>query len=309
VGDTIDERAFDALFGRHRRELHVHCYRMLGSFEQAEDAVQEVFLRAWRARASVDDGSFLRAWLYRIATNTCIDQIRRSGRKVAVLQSFGEVPWLEPYPDVLLDGVVDPETATIERETIELAYLAVIQLLPPSQRAVLLLRDVLGWSAAETARILETSVAGANSALQRARATLRDRLPEDSGDWSAAAPTDQERELLARFVDAHERMDVAASVALLRDDVRVTMPPYPSCYDGIDAVVGLIEAGSRMGEWRLVATAANRMPAAASYLRQPGDSEFRAFKLDVIRVDGGKIAELTTFGAGVFASFGLPDVL
>jgi RNA polymerase sigma-70 factor (ECF subfamily) len=282
---------------------------MLGSFEQAEDAVQEVFLRAWRARASVDDGSFVRAWLYRIATNTCIDQIRRSGRKVAMLQSFGEVPWLEPYPDVLLDGVVDPETATIERETIELAYLAVIQLLPPSQRAVLLLRDVLGWSAAETASILETSVAGANSALQRARATLRDRLPEDSGEWSATAPTDQERELLARFIDAHERMDVAASVGLLRDDVRVTMPPYPSCYDGIDAVVGLIEAGSRMGEWRLVATAANRMPAAASYLRQPGDSEFRAFKLDVMRVDGGTIAELTTFGAGVFASFGLPDVL
>ena len=177
-----DEAAFGRLVERHRRELHVHCYRMLGSFEEAEDTVQETFLRAWRARDSFEGGPGFRAWLYRIATNASLDAIKRSSRRVASVSSFAEVPWLQPYPDRLLDEVApsdaEPDAVVVARETIELTFLAVIQLLPPQQRAVLILRDVLDWSAAEAAALLDTTVAAANSALQRARATLREQLQE-----------------------------------------------------------------------------------------------------------------------------------
>jgi RNA polymerase sigma-70 factor (TIGR02960 family) len=312
-----DEAAFATLAERHRRELHVHCYRMVGSFEEAEDLVQETFLRAWRSRDSFAGGPGFRAWLYRIATNASLDAIRSRGRRVASLSSFAEVPWLQPYPDRLLDEVApseaEPDAVLVARETIELTFLAVIQLLPPQQRAVVILRDVLDWSAAETAALLDTSVAAANSALQRARATLRDQLPERPADRSASEDLSaDERALLQGFIETHERGDAAAAAALLRDDVRVTMPPHPLSYDGIDAILPLMRRAfgpPTMGDWRALPTRANRQPAAACYLRRPGDSVHRAFKLDVLRVEDGAIAEITTFGSDLFAAFGLAETL
>jgi RNA polymerase sigma-70 factor (TIGR02960 family) len=305
----LDEATFHSLTERHRRELHVHCYRMLGSFHDAEDLVQETYLRAWRRRASFQGGPLLRAWLYRIATNACLDALRRTKRRVDSMQSFAEVPWIQPYPDRLLDEVAptedQPDAKVVTKETIELSYLAVIQLLPPRQRAVLILRDVLDWSANETAQALDMSVAAANSALQRARATLDERLP--ARDPAAAEASVDERELLDRLVAAHERADVDAAVALMRDDIRVTMPPNPWLFDGLAQVRPLLERGlPGVGEWRLVLTRANRQPAAGSYLRAPGDTEFRPFKLDVIRFEGGLVAEFTTFGNELFEAFGLP---
>lgn len=308
--------AFAATVERHRRELHVHCYRMLASFEEAEDAVQETLLRAWRGWDGFDEGGGgARAWLYRIATNVCIDARRRGARRPGEASPV-EVPWLQPYPDALLDEVAaddgGPAAAAVERETIELLFLAALQMLPPSQRAALILRDVLDMTAAETAGLLGTSVPAANSALQRGRATMQERLPGRRADWHAGDPSAEERDLLDRFIDAHERCDAAAAVAIASREIRVTMPPAQYLFEGIDAVAGLIERAfgpDREGDWRLVATRANRMPAAASYLRRPGDSEFRAFKLDVLRVRDGTVAEITTFGWSLFPAFGLPPVI
>ena len=300
-----DESGFAALTERHRRELHVHCYRMLASFDEAEDAVQETFLRAWRSREQFEGEQF-RAWLYRIATNVCLDLLRRRSRQVPMLHSFAEVPWLQPYPDRLLDEVAasddQPDAVVVERETIELAFLAALQVLPPRQRAALIIRDVLGWPATEAASLLETSVAAANSARQRARATMQEHLPARRSKWSAGEPSAEERGLLERFIDAHERCDAAAAVAIASEDIRISMPPDMLLFDGLASVVGLLESAfgeNRDGDWRLVPTQANRMPTAASYLRRPGDSEFRAFKFDVLRIEDGAIVEITTFGAGL----------
>jgi RNA polymerase sigma-70 factor (ECF subfamily) len=311
-----DESVFEALAQRHRRELHVHCYRMLASFEEAEDAVQETFLRAWRHRDQFDGDALVRAWLYRVATNVCLDVIRSRARRRSVLRSSPEVPWLEPYPDRLLDEIApsaeQPDAAIVARETVELAFLAAMQVLPARQRAALILRDVLGMPGTETASLLETSIAAANSALQRARATMQEHLPSHRLEWSAAEPSPAERELLERFIDAHERCDAAAAVAIAAHDIRVTMPPYPWCYEGLDVLAPLLERAfgpDREGDWRLVPTMANRMPAAASYLRRHGDTEFRAFKLDVLRIEDGAIAEITTFGPALFPEFALPATL
>ena len=314
-----DQSAFAALTQRYRRELHVHCYRMLASFDDAEDAVQDAFLRAWHGRDGFDGGTMFRAWLYRIATNVCLDMLRRRAHRASALQSFADVPWLQPYPDRLLDEATapgeQPDAAAIERETIELAFVAALQVLPPRQRATLIARDVLGWPASQTAVLLEMSVAAANSALQRARATMREHLPAHRSEWSgrsAGQLSDAERDLLDRFIDAHQRCDTAAAVAIAAQDIRITMPPYLLCYDGVGAMGLLLERAlgpDRDGDWRLLPTAANRMPAAASYLRRPGDSEFRAFKLDVVRMGDGVIAEITTFGASLFPAFGLPAIL
>jgi len=311
-----EESAFAALTEGHRRELHVHCYRMLASFDEAEDAVQETFLRAWRSRDSFDGGALFRAWLYRIATNVCLDMLRRSSRRLTTIHSFAEVPWLQPYPDRLLDEVApsddQPDAVVVERETIELAFLAAMQVLPPRQRVALILRDVLGWPAAATASLLATSVAAPNSALQRARATMRAHLPARRAEWSAGEPSAEERALLKRFIDAHQRCDAAAAVAIAAQDIRITMPPNLLCYEGLETIAPLIEralGADRDGDWRLVPTQANRMPTAASYLRRPGDAEFRAFKFDVLRIEDGVIAEITTFGAGLFPAFGLPPTL
>jgi RNA polymerase sigma-70 factor (TIGR02960 family) len=308
-----DEPAFAALSQRHRRELHVHCYRMLASFDEAEDAVQETFLNAWRGRSGFDGGTQFRAWLYRIATNVCLDMLRRSSRRPAGPGSLAEVPWIQPYPDALLDQAApadeQPEAAAIRRETISLAFLAALQLLPPRQRAALIARDVLGWPASETAAALGTSVAAANSALQRARATMQAHLPPSRAEWTAAEPSAAESKLLKEFIAAHERLDAAAAIALAARDLRITMPPFPQLFERPEAIRPLMADAAVMGEWRVLATAANRMPAAAGYLRRPDDSAFRGFKLDVIRVQDGLIAEITTFNAELFPAFGLPAVL
>jgi RNA polymerase sigma-70 factor (TIGR02960 family) len=303
---------FDALAGRHRRELHVHCYRMLASFDEAEDAVQETFLRAWRGRSGFDGSAQFRAWLYRIATNVCLDMMRKTSRRSS--GGPAEVSWLQPYPDQLLDEVIpapaddEPDQVAVRRETISLAFLVALQVLPPRQRAALIARDVLGWPATETARLLGTSVAAANSALQRARTTMQQHLPARRSDWTATAPTPAELALVAQFIEAHERCDGKAAMAIAAAELRITMPPLPLCFTGPESIGPLIAKAEEMGSWRLVPVAANRMPAAASYLRRPGDTEFRAFKLDVIRLEGGEIAEITTFGADLFPAFGLAPV-
>ena len=304
----MDQSAFASLTERHRRELHVHCYRMLASFDEAEDAVQETFLKAWRGLSGFDGGPQFRAWLYRIATNVCLDMLRSSSRRTSAT-SHREVPWLQPYPDLLLDQAApsdeQPEAVAISRETISLAFLAALQVLPPRQRAALIARDVLGWPASETASALGTSVAAANSALQRARATMQSHLPGTRAEWTAREPSAEERELVEQFIAAHERLDAEAAMEIAARDLRVTMPPRPYCYQGAEAIRPLMGDAAAMGEWRLIPVGANRMPAAASYLRRPGDSVFRAFKLDVMRIEAGMIAEITTFNADLFPAFGL----
>jgi len=311
-----EESAFASLTERHRRELHVHCYRMLASFDEAEDAVQETFLHAWRNRETFEGDALFRAWLYRIATNVCLDMIRRRSRRISEMHSFAEVPWLTPYPDRLLDEIApseeEPDATVVARETIELAFLAAMQVLPPRQRAALILRDVMGWPASETASLLETSVAAANSALQRARETMQKHLPSRRLEWAASEPSAEERALLDRFIDAHERCDAAAAAAIASQNIRITMPPYPYLFEGIDALLPLLKRAfgpERDGDWRLVATHANRMPTAASYLRKLGDTEFRAFKFDVLRIEAGAIKEITTFGPELFPAFNLPPTL
>lgn len=231
---------------------------------------------------------------------------------VAPGRLVADLAWLQPYPDQLLDELGDPpDTAAVERETIELAFLTALQVLAPRQRAGLVARDVLGWSAAETADLLGTSVPAANSAVQRARAKMREYLPGERTDWSRR-PTPQERQILERFIDAHEQYDADAALALAATDIRVTMPPDGMVFKGIGDLSVLLERAvgeDREGDWRLVPTAANRMPTAASYLRRPGDSHFRPFKLDVIRVNGDRIAEVTTFGGSMFPAFGLAATL
>jgi RNA polymerase sigma-70 factor (TIGR02960 family) len=310
---VTDETEFGRLAERHRHELQVHCYRMLGNFEDAEDVVQETLARAWRARDGFT-GTGFRAWLYKIATNASLDTIRRKQRHVTAADSIAEVAWLQPYPDHLLDlaapADAEPDRVAVARETIELAFLVALQLLPAQQRAVLVLRDVLDWSARETAELLDTSVAGVNSALQRARVTLRDKVP-GRDELAPDTPSDVERDLLARYIDVHQRADVSGLTDLVRDDIRITMPPHPWVYDGVPALAPLMQAafGGSHGDWLLVPTMANRLPAAANYLRAPGDDLFRAFKIDVVRCAGDRIAEVTTFDNTLFAAFGLPPTM
>lgn len=320
-----DEAAFAALTEPYRRQLHVHCYRMLGSFDEAEDLVQETLLRAWKGRASFEGRSIVRTWLYRIATNACLDHLESRSRRLQLLESpqAGEsrtVEWLQPYPDQLLDQIASsdsqPDKLVIARETIELAYLAAIQYLPPKQRAVLILRDALGWSAKESANLLDESVASVNSALHRARSLMRKRLPKHRLEWSAAAPTTAERELLERYMDATDRADVSALTALLREDVRLTMPPYPTWFQGPEEIANVFALATNpnlptyQGQFRTVATAANRQPAVAAYVRRPGDSEFRALGLDVLRLEDDLVIEVIRFvDADLFAAFGLPPSL
>jgi RNA polymerase sigma-70 factor (TIGR02960 family) len=292
-----------------RRALHIHCYRMVGSFTDADDLVQETLLRAWRARETfteTDREDGLLRWLYRIATNVCLDHLRGSTRRVVSFHSFAEVPWLEPYPDRLLDEVSPtPDQAAVAKETIALGYLALIQLLPPRQRAIFLLREVLDWSAAETAAQLELSVAATNSGLQRARETIE----RHGGAAPTTTPTDDQRAILQAFIQAHEQGDTAASIAVMCKDIRVTMPPRPLCYEGIAGLAPLLARAAEMGEWRLIPAWANRQPAAVSYLRRPNDGEFRVFKIDVLHVRDGLIQEITTFETGLVAAFGLPAIL
>jgi RNA polymerase sigma-70 factor (ECF subfamily) len=324
-----DESAFSALVERYRRELQVHCYRMLGSFEDAEDMVQETFLRAWRKRKHFEGRSSFRAWLYRIATNACLDFLAHNERRVISHEATAtnpgvalpppHIPWLQPYPDRLLEPMAprdaEPDAVVVAKETIELAFLVAIQFLPPKQRAVLILRDVLDWSAKETAELLDASVASVNSALQRARATLQDHMSPRRPEWAPGLdPSEAERMLLQRYVDASERGDADAIAELLREDVRFSMPPEPGSWVGRDTVVnGWVEGGfgsASFGDFRCVVTRANMMPAVACYHRKPGAVEYRAFTLDVLKIEDGQIAEVTAFNlAPVLNALGLPPML
>ncbi len=309
----VDEPTFSGLAERHRRELHVHCYRMLGSFEDAEDTVQETFLRAWRRRETFEGRSTFRAWLYRIATNACLDLLAKHRPEPA---SGGEVRWLQPYPDRLLDelpsGAADePETVAVARETIELAYLVALQHLAPRPRAVLILRDVLGWPAKNVAELLGDSVNSVNSALQRARAGMRAHLPAHRQDWTGGDEDAGTRELVRRFTEACVATDIPVLAAMLRDDVRSSMPPTPGLHVGRDAVVtDWLESGfDGMTGLRGVPTTVNRQPAVAFYHRREPRGAYLPLTIDVLRVTGGAIAEITTFHADRFPRFGLPERL
>jgi RNA polymerase sigma-70 factor (TIGR02960 family) len=309
----VDEPSFSGLAERHRRELHVHCYRMLWSFEDAEDTVQETFLRAWRRRETFEGRSTLRAWLYRIATNACLDLLAKRRPDPA---TGGEVPWLQPYPDRLLDELPgddahEPEAVALARETIELAYLVAVQHLAPRPRAVLILRDVLGWSAKEVGELLGDSVNSVNSALQRARARMREHLPAERQDWTGGEEDAGTRELVRRYLDAGVATNVDGLIALLRDDVRCSMPPTPGLYVGRDAVVNdWVESGFEgMTDLRAVRTSVNRQPAVAFYHWPKGESAYLPLTIDVLRVTGGAITEIVTFHDDQFPRLGLPERL
>ena len=309
----VDEPAFTALAERHRRELHVHCYRMLGSFEDAEDTVQETFLRAWRRRETFEGRSTFRAWLYRIATNACLDLLAKRRPEPA---TGGEVLWLQPYPDRLLDELPatdadEPEAVAFARETIELAYLVAVQHLAPRPRAVLILRDVLGWPAKDAAELLGDSVNSVNSALQRARAGMREHLPAERQDWTGSEEDAETRELVRRFTDASVATDIDALAAMLRDDVRCSMPPTPGLHIGRDAVVHdwIADGFEGMTGLRAVPTSANRQPALAFYHWREQEGAYVPLTLDVLRIVDGAIAEITTFHDDQFPRFGLPERL
>jgi RNA polymerase sigma-70 factor, ECF subfamily len=325
------EVEFATLVERHRRELRVHCYRMLGNLDDADDVVQETFVKAWRSRAGFEGRSTVRTWLYRIATNACLDAIKRKKRRVSTVDpgagrgpSFDDVPWLQPIPDRLLDEpaptVDEPDAVVIASETVALAFLTAIQHLAPRPRAVLILRDVLGWSAGETASALGETVTAVNSALQRARARMRAVGSSDQRGWGrATAANERERTLLQRYIDAHTSADAAAVIELLGEDVRFTMPTVvdgqvqeQTRFDGRPAVAGFFRqllGPDGPGEWRLVPTRANRQPAAANYLRPWGESTFRGVTLDVLRIERDLVVDITTFDASVFPTFGLPPTL
>jgi RNA polymerase sigma-70 factor (TIGR02960 family) len=311
----LDEATFGRQVERHRRELHVHCYRMLGSFDDSEDVVQETFTRAWRSREQFEGRSSVRAWLYKIATNACLDALDKRPRKVS---PTGEVLWLQPYPDELLDQLVDeapgPEDAAVARETIELAFLVAIQHLPPLQRAVLIIRDVLGFPARETATLLEKSVPAVTSALQRARAAMAEHLPERRLEWAPGTdPSSAERELLERIMAHSESADLSGLTALLHEELRFTMPPQPGVWKGRDVVVdSWVEGGfgsEAFGSLRCLVTRANRQPAVANYVRKPGDAHYVPMALDVLTIADGAVIDIVTFDGAVFDKFGLPPSL
>jgi RNA polymerase sigma-70 factor (TIGR02960 family) len=308
---TAHMTSFSEQIERHRRELQVHCYRMLGSLDDAEDSTQETLLRAWRFRDSFAGRASLRAWLYRIATNVCLDALDKRPR---VPTADGEVPWLQPLPDDLLLAAADETDAeVVARETVELAFLVALQYLPPRARAVLILRDVLGWRARDTAELLETTEASVNSALQRARAGLKEHLPERRSEWTADASA-ADRALVAKYMEASEAGDVEALKALFADDLRFSMPPEPGMYVGRDTIVAFWEQGGfgdpdRLGEFRCLLTHANGQPAVANYLRAPGSDSFVALALDVLTIAGGEIVEIVTFADSRFGSFGLAAAL
>ncbi|MFJ6831879.1 sigma-70 family RNA polymerase sigma factor [Streptomyces sp. NPDC091209] len=320
---SLGESDFAALVEPYRRELRVHCYRMSGSYDDAEDLVQETFLRAWRAREGYAGRASLRTWLYRIATNTCLDFQRRTARRPrryepvpgmnhGTAEPPDRVTWLQPYPDEDLPSAEEqPDARAVSRETLELVFLAAIQHLPARQRAVLVLRDVLGFSAAETAESLEMTPASVNSALQRARPTLRDRLPARRTEWTAEADA-REREILGRYMAAAERLDLDAFTELLSEDIRLTMPPNPFWFVGRAAITEFLRISLDpasplfLGHWRHLPARANGQLAAGGYVRRPGTTVYRAQVLDVLRVEGDRIVEITSFEPHLFPAFGLP---
>lgn len=278
----MDEQAFALLIEPHRRALHLHCYRMLGSLHDADDALQETLLRAWRGSDSYEPRAPLSAWLHTIATNVCLTAIAR--RRAQPVELVEEIDYLQPYPDRLLDDLV-------ERETVELAFIAAIQLLPPKQRAVLILRDVLGWSAREVAEALGDTVGAVTSALQRARTSV------ERPRQRVSVPAEQERALVKRFMAAWEAVDVDALVALLTDDAVMTMPPERMRVSGARAIghfFGSVPLDGRLDEIRLLPTATNRQPALAAYALS-GDGIHSPYGLMVMDVDRDKVAGIVGF--------------
>lgn len=331
-----DEQAFAHVFEAHRRAIRLHCFRMLGSLQDAEDLTQETFLRAWRALRTYQGRSSLRAWLYRIATNACLDALDGRSRRVLPVDlvspddpsrepgaPLAEVPWLEPYPDLLLDqnetAALDPASVLASRETMRLAFLAAIHHLSPRQRAILILRDLLHWSASEVADLLHTTVPAVNSSLQRSRGILGSRLPRRPGDLSSLGDTDAATDaLIERYVRAWESADVDSLVALLREDAILAMPPSPSWYAGREAIKLFFETtvfganGGRpgVGATRLLRTAANCEPALALYAWNPADVVFSPLAIKVLSVAGGEIASIVGFTEPrLFHFFELPPAL
>ena len=286
-------------FEDHSRELHSHCYRLSGNVTDADDLVQETFVRAWRSRAGYEGRASARTWLYRIATNAFLDSRKATARRLLpVGDPFEASTDLGPYPDSLLTG--DPEPAGIASEMVELALISALMYLPPRQRAAFVLRDIHGWTAAEIAEALAVSVPTANSLIQRARATVRRHAPADREDWRRPELTREDEELLRRYAAARDADDFRA---LLAEDVRITMPPDPPV-TGIHAAADFL---GRPFDWHTVPTSANGRPALVGYLRRPGNRQYDGVVVDVLRVVDGRIAEINAFvGARHVTAFGLP---
>ena len=321
-----DQEAFAQLTDGHRQELQLHCYRILGSAQDAEDALQETFLRAWQALANFEERASIRTWLYRIATNRCLNMLRAASRRPEVASSLnttlpeptrvGEVVWLEPYPDILLDGLPDdspgPDARYETRESVSLAFITVLQLLPPRQRVALVLRDVLGYRASEAAEMIEATEASVESALKRARLTLHDRLAGTKDREPPPAPTSAvEQEIVARVTAAFETGNVDELLVLLTEDVLVTMPPIPGELEGREDAgryfrKTLFRPGPSM---RIVPTRANGQPALASYVRDPQTGLYHASGIVVLTLSGRLTSAMTLFGKDVLSSFGLPRTL
>jgi RNA polymerase sigma-70 factor (TIGR02960 family) len=320
-----DGDAFRELTEPHRRELQVHCYRMLGSFQDAEDALQETLLAAWQGFGGFEGRASLRTWLYQIATNRCLNARRAASRrptkewdvpKVELPEptQLGEVPWLEPYPDALLEGAIDvppgPEARYEQTESISLAFVTALQVLPPRQLAALILRDVLGFHANEVADMLDSTIESVNSALKRARASLQRRQsPAAEREPAPAADSPAEDAIVAKFVRAYESADLDAVVALLTDDVFMSMPPMPLEYEGRDVVArfcaGIFGGGRRFD---LVPTRANGQPAFGAYVRAPTGIR-HGTGLIVLTLTGDQICAMTRFDNSAFPWFGLPRSL
>jgi RNA polymerase sigma-70 factor (TIGR02960 family) len=320
-----DDEAFRELTEPYRRELQLHCYRILGSMQDAEDLVQETLLAAWRGLDGFEGRSSVRNWLYRIATNRCLNALRDRSRRPRALQTMDDTPsptrrtepvWLEPYPDVLLEEIPDdsrgPAARYEARESVELAFILALQRLPPRQRAALVLRDVLGFRTAEVAEMLDTGEASVKGALQRARATVREQLPAADRERAPRPNSAHERELVGRFADAVQTGDLDEIVALLTDDALLTMPPQPLEYQGHDAIAGFLHhrAELRGTPLRVVPTRANTQPAFGCYLPDAQAAIARPYGLIVLTLEGDAIAAITWFAdTGVFRHFGLPRTL
>ena len=320
-----DEDAFAELTGPFRRELRTHCYRILGSAADAEDMVQETMMAAWRGLDRFEERASLRTWLHAIATNKCLNHLRTAKSHAALPPEVpvpeptrtGEPLWLEPYPDALLGDLPDatpgPEGQYVARESVSLAFIAALQHLPPRQRAALVLRDVLGFRAAETAGILDCTVDAANNLLKRARVTIAGKLPPGGRDLAPLPGSVREHEVSARFADAFERCDVAAIVALLTDDAWLTMPPLPFEYQGRDRIghfLGTVSFRPGMRRTRLVPTRANGQPAFGRYLADPHTPVARAYGMIVLTLAGDRVSVITGFtDNSVLPRFGLPRTL
>jgi RNA polymerase sigma-70 factor, ECF subfamily len=308
-----DEDAFQRLVGPRHGELHAHCYRMLGSVHDAEDALQEALLRAWRGMPRFEGRSSLRSWLYRIATNTCLDVVARRPKRVLPVdygpaadphdgpgEPLVESVWIEPYPDErvgLEDGLAAPEATYEQREGVELAFIAALQHLPANQRAALILREVLGFSAREAAEMLETTVASVNSALQRARKSAEEKLPDQTQQATLRALGDDGvSEVVGAYIDAWDRGDIDGVVAMLTEDACFSMPPLRTWYGG-DDLPGFMQVGPLSGEWRWrhVLTQANGQPALAFYSWDEGEQAYLPFALNVLTLRGRRISDVTAF--------------